>query len=94
MAALKCETTEDQRRFVVLENQSGEDFSHEDFIPRTVEASYQGAWILMEVFDFDKDGDPDIVLGAAYPPYLKNSVHPKYRKAKMPSVLILENKIR
>ena len=64
------------------------------FAPKTHPATYNGRWLSMDSGDLDKDGDMDIILGAAYSPVGMRANHEeKYLKLVKdgPPVLYLEN---
>lgn len=75
--------------FVYLENIG--DFK---FMPSTFDAVEKGRWILMDVRDYDKDGDEDLVLGSLVMEVVPdNGLVEKWTKGGLPFV-ILENKTK
>ncbi len=79
-----------EQSFVFLENDGKNNFS-----ASTIADPVQGRWIVMDVADYDRDGDDDIVLGALTFEVLNDEkkLVDKWIKNGIPFI-ILKNKTR
>ncbi len=67
------------------------------FTPRTHPATYGGRWLTIDSGDLDRDGDKDIVLGAAYSPVGMMANHEEkflHLVEEGPPLLFLENRTK
>ena len=76
--------------FVYLENKGGM-----EFVPHSFPQASQGRWMVMDVGDFDLDGDPDIVLGSFvyFIPMGDTTGLGDWWMEQGPSVVLLENNL-
>jgi hypothetical protein len=64
-----------------------------NFTPHAIPVEKEGRWISMDVKDYDKDGDPDIVLGNYATGFLILDQYKPDWKEYQPFI-VLENKSR
>jgi hypothetical protein len=76
-----------EQGFIYFEN------TPQGFKPQITTLADKGRWITMEAFDYDGDGDTDILLGSlTFPNLVPQDLITKWRENKV-SILLLENKL-